>query len=175
MKRFQLLLLDADVVIHIFSLGIWEKLIERCDVYLAGTVLSEAHFYEDEHGTRHDFSLRSYADADRITVFDMLPSELTSFRQRFDPVYLEKLDEGETESLAYLLTAEEDSRICSADKIVFRILGALKMSDRGVSLEEVLDQTGLSRQLSQHLTKTYREKWTQRGFQEGMWGIGLDR
>ena len=92
-----MLLLDADIVIHIFRLGIWEEVIERCDVYLAGTVLNEAHFFEDEDGTRRDFCLSSYAAAGQITVFDMLPSELASFRQRFDPVYLEKLDEGEAE------------------------------------------------------------------------------
>jgi len=170
-----LLLLDADVVIYIFSLGIWEDIIERCDIHLARTVLEEAHFYEDGEGTRHDFSLSSYVDSGRISVFDLLPSELASFRQHFDPVYLEKLDPGETESLGYLLSTDKDFRICSADKIVFRILGALKMSDRGISLEEVLHMVGLARPLRHHVMKAYREQWTKKGFEEGMRGVGLSR
>ena len=36
-KKFSLLLPDANVVIHLFKLGIWERLIERCDVHPART------------------------------------------------------------------------------------------------------------------------------------------
>jgi hypothetical protein len=45
MKKFKLLLLDANVVIQAFKLGLWAKLIERCDVWLAATVVQEAAFF----------------------------------------------------------------------------------------------------------------------------------
>jgi hypothetical protein len=43
---------------------------------------------------------------------------MEGFRAQFAPVYFEKLDPGETESVAYLLGQSEEYRICSADKIV---------------------------------------------------------
>ena len=69
MKKFKLVLLDADVVIYLFSLGTWDEVVARCDVHLAKTVIDEeAHFYETEDGERCDFELRPYADTGKITV-----------------------------------------------------------------------------------------------------------
>jgi hypothetical protein len=87
-------------------------------------------------------------------------------------VYFEKLDPGETESLAYLLRQSDECWICSADKIVYRVLGNLGRSEQGVSLEEVLNEVGLGRKLSGGFTRAYREEWTRKGFQEGLGGIG---
>jgi hypothetical protein len=42
MERLSFLLLDANVVIHLFASGIWERLVESCDIYLARTVRDEA-------------------------------------------------------------------------------------------------------------------------------------
>ncbi len=175
-KKFRLLLLDANVVIELFRQSIWDQVIDRCDVYLSRTVAEiEAHFYETEDGERHDFDLLPYGTDGRVAVFDVMPSEAVSFRNQFDLSYVEKLDAGETESLAYLLGIAENALICSADKIVYRILGNLRISDRGVSLEEVLGEVGLGRALQYQFTRAYREKWTRRGFGEGMRGIGLER
>jgi hypothetical protein len=43
-----------------------------------------------------------------------------------DPSCLEKLDDGETESLAFLINAHEPLMICWADKTFCRILGDLR-------------------------------------------------
>ena len=174
MKKFRLLLLDANVVIALFARGLWDAVLEGCDVHLAETVLGEAHFYEDEEKVRHDFDLKECVSQNKLKVFSVLPSELALFKSQFAPLYLEKLDPGETESLAYLLNQkEQDFRLCSADKIVYRILGALRLRDKGVSLEEVLDAIGYGRQLPRHFTKAYREQWTARGFTEGLTGVAL--
>jgi len=172
-KKFRLLLLDANIVIELFRQGIWERLIEVCDVHLAGTIVSsEAHFYEDDQGVRVDFDLREYCEAERISVFDVTPSALTAFRAEFDPTYLEKLDPGETESLACLMNSKDPWLICSADKIVYRVLGNLNRGEQGISLEEVLQKTGLGRQLSWKFTRAFRERWTRTGFQERLGGTG---
>ena len=47
MKKLKLLLLDANVVIELFEKGIWEKVVERCEIYLAGTVVDEAQHIPD--------------------------------------------------------------------------------------------------------------------------------
>jgi hypothetical protein len=172
MKKFRLLLLDANVVIELFRQGIWERLIEACNVHLAHTVTTEAHFYEDDLGARHDFDLGQWSRAGKITVFDVMPSELTTFRAQFDPTYFEKLDPGETESLAYLVNSKDTCLVCSADAIVYRVLGNLNRGEQGIAVEEILQKTGLGRQLSWRFTKAFRETWTRKGFQERVSGIG---
>ncbi len=173
MKKFSLLLLDANIVIELFRLGIWDKVVDLCDIHLARTVADrEAHFFLDEEGQRQDFDLTPYAQDGRIDVFDVAPSDLTAFLDSFDPVYFEKLDPGEAESLAFLLNSPPECLLCSADKIVFRVLGSLRRGEQGISLEEVLHQTGLARDLRPHFSRACRERWTNRGFQEGLQGIG---
>jgi hypothetical protein len=176
MKKFNLLLLDANVVIYLFKLGIWQQVIERCDVHLARTIVeSEAQFYETDDGHREYFNFQKHISNREITVFDVIPSDLNTLRNSFDPGYFEKLDPGETESLAYLLNLDEKGWICSADKIVFRVLGNLYKEDYGISLEELLQAVGLGRPLPQQFTKMFREKWTREGSRERIQGMGWQK
>ena len=170
--KFRLLLLDANIVIEISRLGLWDRLTEQGEIYLAQTVVEEALFYLDDDGNRQDIDLNPLIDRQRVTVFALTTSDLIAIRSQFDAEYFEKLDPGETESLAYLLGHSPDARICSADKIVFRVLGNLQRSEQGISLEELLRQTGLGRPLSREFTKAYRLEWAKKGFGDGIWGRG---
>lgn len=172
MKRLSLLLLDANVVIYLFELGIWEKVVSLCDIHLARTVIDEARFYEDDQGVTHPFDLSGHVDSKAIAAFDVLPSQMDAFFDKFDPVYLEKLDAGEAESLAYLLTASDEMLICSADAIVFCVLGNLDRSAQGISLDEVLQRIGQGRRLRSWFGKPFRDKWTAKGVEERLRGFG---
>jgi hypothetical protein len=172
MKKFKLLLLDANVVTKAFELGLWQQLIERCDIWIASTVIQEAEFFVSEDGISHPIDLKPDIVGNRISRFEVSLSELSIFRELFDPSYLEKLDDCETESLAFLLNSSEQFLICSADKIVYRILGNLKRSEQGVSLEKVLRQVSLGVCLPRQFTKSYREEWATKGLQEGLGGLG---
>lgn len=175
MKKFKLLLLDANIVITAFELGIWQQLIGQCDVWLASTVIKETQYFIGSDGNKHAIDLSQDIAKRYVTEFKITLSELLRFRDRFDPSYLEKLDDGETESLAFLINSGEAYRICSADKIIYRILGNLCRSDQAISLEEILQQIGLSRKLPPQFGKFYVDKWTQKGFSEGLGGIGVKK
>ncbi len=82
------------------------------------------------------------------------------------------MDPGETDSLAFLYS-QEKGLICASDKIVFKSLGSLGLGEQGISLEEVLDKVGLSRQVESQLTKKFRLKYTLQGEQEGITGAAL--
>ena len=166
-----LLLLDANVVIALFERGLWPRVVERRAIHLAATVLDEARFFEGEAG-RAEIDLQPWIRSGAIRVVEVPVSGIEAFRRRFTPNYIEQLDPGETESLAWLDAQAQPFRVCSADKIVFRVLAVLGRSEQGVSLEEVLDGVGLSRKLPDMYTKRYREIWTRRGFGEGLWGEG---
>jgi hypothetical protein len=172
-KKFRLLLLDANVVIEISRHGLWDKIVAACEIHLARTVVEEAQFFHDANGDRREIDLGPFVNAKTITIFDLTPSDLAAFRAKFDPVYFEKLDPGETESLGYLLRQSDECKMCSAEKIVYRVLGNLGRPEQGVSLEEVLNQVGLGRKLQRQFTRACREEWTQKGFQEGLGGMGM--
>ena len=172
-KKFELLLLDANVIIHLFKLHIWETVIARRDICLPGTVVSQAHFYETDDGERVDFDLGAYVDAGRVRRFDVMVSETQAFCAKFTPLFSDRIHPGELELLVRLSANPSEYHLCSADRIVFRVLGALGLAERGISLEEVLAQIGLGRALPHQFSREFRDLWSQKGFQEGLRGLGL--
>ena len=175
MSRLRLLILDANIIIHLQRAEIWSQFLDRCEVIVSRTVLDEAHFYEDDHGQRLQIDLNPDIQSGKVTVIDVTPANVKQFRDRFDPLYFQSLDDGEAESLAFLVAATPEHRICSADKIVFKVLSHLGMDDRGVSLEEILAVVGLGRALPWAYTKKYREEYSRKGQQDLMMGIGLKK
>lgn len=171
MTRLRLVLLDANVVIHIFGLGIWEQITQRCNVLLAQTVIDEVEFYDTDSGRQY-IDWRPWVSAGAVKVAALPARETRDYCDQFGCEYYEKLDPGEAESLA-LLDREADARICSADKIVWRVLGNLNQGDRGISLEEILTQIGFGRSLPERFSKAFREKWTKIGGQERIMGRGM--
>lgn len=170
-NRLRFLLLDANVVIELFRQGLWDRILECCDVHLSRTVATtEAHFYEDDDGLRHDFDLGSYEMSGLVTVFDVSLDQDRQLTRCFAPAYLERFDPGERESLAHLVTSTWPYMICSADSIVFKVLGFLNRAEQGISLEEVLQQTGFGRQVAWQFSKAFRERNTQQGFRNGLAG-----
>jgi hypothetical protein len=115
-KKLRFLLLDANVVIEISRQRLWDQVVARREIHLAQPVLDESQFFDDDQGGRHYIDLAPYVSAKSIHVFELKPSQLGAFRARFNPVYFERLDPGEAESLAYLLEQSGDCQICSADK-----------------------------------------------------------
>lgn len=174
MKKLRFLMLDACVVIKLFELGLWRQLCDRSEIILADTVVSqEAQFYLDEQGDRQEIDLSQDIRDQRVSVVSVDVDTLRQFLDRFDPVYAERLDPGEKESLAYLFSSNDPCVICSSDAIVFRILAWTNRQDQGLSLEEVLGAVGLGRALPEEYTKPARRRWTQQGQQDMIRGIGM--
>ena len=175
MSRLKLLILDANVVIHLHEFGIWSKLITLCDVRLPGTVVAEADFYEVD-GDRKYIDLEEDINLKRVQVFDVALAEIQRFCGQFDPLYIGGLDPGESEALAYLCQSNENFMISSGDAIVYRVLGRLNRSDQGISLEEILRKIGLQqKQLPWSCSKAFRERYTKEGGIHAAQGTGLKK
>jgi hypothetical protein len=173
MSKLKLLILDANEVIHIHEFGIWGKLTEKCEVYLARTVVEEALFFEKD-GDKHPIDLGDDMAGKRIKVFEVALTEIRRFRDQFDPIYVGQLDAGETESLAFLTQSTYPFLISSGDAIVFRVLGRLNRGDQGISLEEILVRIGLRQnKLPWPCQKVFREKYTKEGEADAIQGKGL--
>jgi len=163
MKKFPFLLLDAGPIIKLFELGIWDDFIRSCTVTISRTVANEAKWASRElEDVRIDLS--SYEQGRLIQVIDSDSSLVKTFYDRFDLQYRVEIDDGEKEILAFLCGSEEKWLACSADHVVFRVLGLLGKADQGISLQEILDSVGLSKtNLEPEYTKSFREKWTRKG------------
>jgi hypothetical protein len=175
MKKYRLLLLDANIVIELSELSLWDAVVERCEVLLARTVLEqEVRYYHGQHADVQ-IDLAAYVTDGRIKVVEATTDQVKRFRDQFDPTYLERLDPGETESLTFLCLSADLCQICSSDAIVYRVLARLEREEQGISLEEVLQGCGLGRSLPRQYSKAFREEWTRRGQQERIRGTGLKK
>jgi hypothetical protein len=168
-KLVRLLLLDANVVLELHRLKLWDAVADRCELVLAGTVVGESQFIEED-GERIEIDLTPDIKGGKVRIVQVDLKIAAAFRARFKKTFLERLDAGEQESLAHLAEVERDCLICSADAIVWRTLGALALRDHGRSLEEILSQIGLGRAVDEHFTKAFRERYTAQGFAEALRG-----
>ena len=75
MKRFPCLVLDANIVIQLFQLGLWDEVVERCELILSETVVQEADFFVDNKSVEHAIDLRPDVDAGRIRVIALTLAE----------------------------------------------------------------------------------------------------
>ncbi len=163
MKKFQFLLLDAGPIIKLFELGKWDDFIEKCDVTISQTVANEAKYASQDY---EDIciDLEPYKEQELVTIIDLEASKVKAFYDKFNLQYKAIVHSGEKESLAFLLGSSEDWKLCSTDQAVFRVLGLLGKGEQGISLEEILEKTGLSQsELEWQYTKKFREKWTHKG------------
>jgi len=172
MKKFPLLLLDANVIIYLHELELWDKFVCACEVTLTRTILNEAKRFSREDAD-YLIDLSEYEQDGRISVIDLNVADLHQFKALFSPGYLERLDDGEAESLAYLHNDPADWIISSGDSIVYKVLAQLNCVNQGLSLEEILGQTGLGRRVSWPYSKDFREHWTKKGQEEMIKGMGL--
>ncbi len=169
----RLLLLDANIIIKLFELGFWDDILNAYDIHLSRTVIGEAEFYCDEYGTKHNINLSQEEDEGKLSVFEVDISDIKEFTDRFDATYLEKLDPGEAESLANIMQKGENYSICSADHIVYKVLGNLLVTEKGVSLDEILNETGLYCELPRCYSEAFRLSCSMEGTDDRMLGLGI--
>ena len=162
------ILLDANVVIELFQRGLWGAVCGRCPTIVTETVVQEAIYYDVSPEEQARIDLEAEARAGCLTIVAASAAEVKAFASPLGLGILDKLDPGEAESLAWQSSIGSTAKICSADKIVWRVLGFLKRPEDGISLEEVLGAIGRTCALERHFTRAYREHWTRTGFVEGL-------
>lgn len=170
------LLLDADVVIETYTLGIWQTLIERCKVLLPSIVVhDEALFFQrDINGIPQEINLPMLVDADKVIEVAATTEEIIAFRALFDRVFIETLHDGEVEALALLNVGKVFGGLfCTGDARAIQALAMAGMSERGISLETLLKSIGLSRRLRKQFTGRFFKQNLVTGQMNRITGQGL--
>ena len=138
----------------------------------------EVYFWRDSKADSHEIDLNQYINSGKIDCIDVPNLQVIQFLQKFDPTYVDRMDPGETDSLAYLYHSEKEWLITSSDGIVFKTLGCLAKPDQGISLEEILQKVGLTHAFDKkhrHYTKDFRLGLTKKGQADRIVGIGLKK
>jgi len=171
-------LLDANIVIEAYVLGVWEILVQQIQIVVPSIVANdEALFYKKEiGGIPEEINLRKLIETGKITEFFADSSDLASLNEIFDRVFLENIHAGEREALALVYNGKaEDAFFCTSDSIPIQAMAILRLPERAISFERLLTQMGVTKKLS----KQFTEKWFQTqlviGHQDLITGEGVQK
>jgi len=139
----KLWLLDADVIIDLLSLDLFDALVARHEVYVATTVIGEVKSYKKGEDYQIINFRAEYIDTNKVKEKSATIEEIdTEVFSKLPPIWRQTLHVGELESLAILKT-EEDFTICSCDAATIRALPFVDASERGISVESLIRTSGL--------------------------------
>ncbi len=166
-SKSPLVILDTGIVIKAFEFDVWPQLIARYRIVIPKTVLKEAKGYPIAgQNFLNPIDLFQWIKSGEINVVSIDVLDVINFVKNFDRTYLDKMDPGELEALAYWHVNQASAQICSGDGIVYKAIGRLGKFDSGISLEELLSPLGLSKGLPQQFTQVFREEMTAKGTQD---------
>jgi hypothetical protein len=168
-------LLDANIIIEAHMQGVWASLIQRTTIIIPSTVVKEADGYHDDAGGAYiPIHLESALASGMIQEMQATPEQLAALRARFDSVFLQRMDRGESEALALLLAGVlPDARFCTGDGPAIRALSLLQIPDVGISFEAILQHIGFQHRLRSQFTDQFFRDMQARGAQEFIRGEGL--
>jgi hypothetical protein len=146
----KLLLLDADVVIDLHTLGLFGKIGKAYDVFLTRTVFEEATYYKKD-GAKITIDIKDTAIIEGIDLesLKMVQREAKEARLGIDP--------GESASIASLIQ-NEDLIFCTCDHAAIKLVSYMELEQRAMSVEKALRSTGYYEKnlYPRHFEKTFK-------------------
>ncbi|HDZ02498.1 MAG TPA: hypothetical protein ENH52_13770 [Nitrospirae bacterium] len=145
----KLWLLDADVIIDLMSLALFDTLVERHEIFVATSVIKEVKshkksYWDDRSKVLINFR-EQYIESNKIKELDATASETDELvTSKMPPIWADTIHIGEIESLTILIK-EDELMFCSCDAAAIRVLPFLDASERGISLENLIASSGLKR------------------------------
>ncbi|RLC26951.1 MAG: hypothetical protein DRH21_00625 [Deltaproteobacteria bacterium] len=147
----KLLLLDADVIMDLHTLGLFEKFIKAYEMSVTRTVVGETKYFKKD-GQRQEIYIR-----DTVTIIDNVDIDsLMHGRNEAKEARL-GIDAGELESIAYMINAKKDVIFCSCDAAAIKLIAYMKLDNQSISVEKALLDTGYRKRnlYPRHYQKTY--------------------
>lgn len=137
----KLLLLDADVIIDLLGFELFDSLLNTYEVYVCSTVINEVKTYKSQ-GIMTNINFRTqYSDTSKVIEISASASEEEEMLQRLPILFRQSIDPGEIESLSILIIRSDlNLKFCSCDARAIRALSHLRVPEKGISLEEVLNK-----------------------------------
>ena len=131
----KLLLLDADVIIDLHALDLFEKVSKSYDIFLTKIVFEEARYYK-KGGAKIAIEIK-----DAIIVEDVDLEGLRKVKSEAKEARL-GIDPGESTSIAYLMQSEQEITFCTCDQAAIKLIAYMELEQKSISLEKVLRTAG---------------------------------
>ena len=147
----KLLLLDADVLIDLHSLELFEKVCRNYEVCITKSVYDEAKYYKKD-GSQYAIQLPA-----EIEIIEKINIESLMEVQKHAKDVTLQIDPGEAASIAYLLEADKEIKFCTCDKAAITLISFMDLDSKCVSLESALKNAGIKKNLlPRHLEDNFK-------------------
>jgi len=159
----ELWILDADIVIDLLELGIFDKLVEKHEIFTSSIVATVEikYFYKNGVKTSIDFQ-SEYVKKGKVKIKEATLDEISNIKLLLPDLHRESIDLGELESMAILIK-DTSLSFCCCDAAAIRALPFLNCSERALSLESLLKTSGLSAS-----KKTLKDRHTDKYFSNNL-------
>lgn len=147
----KLLLLDADVIIDLHTLGLFGKIRKAYDICLTQEVFKETKYYKKDRA-------KINIDLKDVTIIDDIDLEKLGQVQREAKEAMLGIDPGEFTSIAYLIQSEEDITFCTCDRAAIRLISFMELEQKSTSLEKALRSARYhgKKLYPRHLERTFK-------------------
>jgi len=147
----KLLLLDADVIIDLHALDLFEKVSKAYDICLARNVFEEARYYKKD-------GAKIVIDIKDVTIIEDIDIESLRKVKREAKEAKLGIDPGESTSIVYLIQAEEEITFCTCDQAAIKLIAYMELEQKSISLEKALRNAGYHEKnlYPRHLEKTFK-------------------
>jgi len=147
----KLLLLDADVIIDLHTLGLFGKISNAYDICLTRDVFREARYYKKD-GTKIDIDLKDVATINNVDLESLRKVQREAKEARLG------IDPGESTSIAYLIQTNEEITFCSCDQAAVKLVSYMELEQKAISLEKTLRFAGYHGKnlYPRHFEKTFK-------------------
>lgn len=169
-------LLDANIVIEAYELGIWQMLTGKTDVYVPSIVVNDEAILFKKEGSYipEEINLRKQIDDGNIFELTADAADVAKLYNIFDTLFLENIHSGEREAFALLYAEKiEEMEFCTADAAPIKAIAMLQLSEKGVSFEALLKSIGIKKKLRKHFTKKWFKEKLKEGKENLITGEGL--
>ena len=126
----KLWILDADVIIDLLEIEVFEKLVNACELYISSIVINEVKYFRlGGRGERQSVNFReNYVDTEKIIEIEAIAQDMTIISGKLPDIYRPGIHAGELESLT-ILDANRNLKFCTIDQTAIRVLPFLELED----------------------------------------------
>ncbi len=166
-KKSKQILTDTVVIINAHENGYWESLCNANHIAVPATIIENEAFYFQSDRGKVGMNPSEWVKNGKVTRIEADLEDFQSLQSKLNPDILASLDDGELEAIAILLSKRsKETRFTTADRAAIKALGVLGLSYQGISVEELLKNSGINHKGNFH--QHFKKKWFQQILAEGL-------
>ncbi len=168
-KKSKQIEIDTVVIIDAHEYGYWEPLCNAYRIAVPASILEDEAFYFQSDRGKIGMNPTEWLKQEKVIRVEAEFEDFEALQKRLSSDFMASLDAGELEALAILLSKRhKDILFTTADRAAIKALGVLGLGSRGISVEELLKNSGTKRKEKSKLPQHFTKKWFQQVLAEGL-------